>query len=226
VANVTPGVFFYWAFITAPSSSFTVEVEQISQSSGFKLFRIVQANQAFVFRTGCTRQAAGIEFSPGQARINVTGATPGAQYIVSIKYDSKSVIGSPSAGNPIANYRFVTKINGSVASGTDVTIPMRPNNCGGARLDGDTDGFAIGAAFPNPTNDLIRVSYTLAQAGDAQFSLYNMNGQLVYRRIAEHEEAGEYSIDFFLRQAGLTEGVYLLQLLQGSEQRTVRIVLQ
>jgi hypothetical protein len=226
VANVTPGVFFYWAFITAPSSSFTVEVEQISQTSGFKLFRIVQANQAFVFRTGCTRQAAGIEFSPGQARINVTGATPGAQYIVSIKYDSKSAIGSPSAGNPIANYRFVTKINGTADSGTDVSIPLRPNNCGGARLDGDAEGLSIGAAYPNPTSDLIRVAYTLTQAGDARFSLYNMSGQLVYRRIVAHDAAGEHSIDLFLRQEGLTEGMYLLQLLQGSEQRTVRIVLQ
>ena len=226
VANVTPGVYFYWAFITAPSSSFTVEVEQISQTSGFKLFRIVQANQAFVFRTGCTRQAAGIEFSPGQARINVTGATPGAQYIVSIKYDSKSVIGSPSAGNPIANYRFVTKINGSVASGTDVTIPVRPNNCSGARLGGEAEEISLGTVYPNPTNDLARVTYNLSEAGEAQFILYNMNGQMVFSRTAGHDDAGEHSIDLYLRQEGLPEGMYLLQLLKGGEQRTVRILLQ
>jgi hypothetical protein len=130
VTNITPGVFFYFTYITAPSSSFTIDVIQTA-SCGFKLFSIQQGKQITLFSNSCTSFVSGTEISLGQGRINVTNAVAGAQYVLVVKYDSKSVQGSAFTGSaPVCQYNFETKINGTTADNTQGSINMVPNcNC-------------------------------------------------------------------------------------------------
>ena len=225
VTNVTPGVFFYFAFVTAPSTSFTVDIQQTALTAGFKLFRVVQGNQAFMWKPNCLRLTTGIEVSPGQASIQVTNAVPGARYVISVKYDSKTAIGSSSAGNPIANYNFVTRVNGVVVAGSATTIPMIRNCSQTARnWEPGNDGFGLGTLYPNPTSDRMTVQYAVPSHGEASLRLYSLTGQLLLDRVVHHESAGLYELDLSLLELGLNDGVYYMRLMFEGEMATERVL--
>src|SRR5204863_9000311 len=95
VTNATPGVFFYYAKIIAPSASFTVHVLQTKSCSGLGLFAL-QQDQIVIWDPHCnTALNQTINTSTAaDASITITGATPGALYVISVKYDTKSIVGT------------------------------------------------------------------------------------------------------------------------------------
>lgn len=130
VANVTPGQFFYYTAITAPSSSFCVDVVQTKSYEGFLHYAIQQGDQIVLWNASCTKAATGTQVSVDNGSICITNAVPGMQYVLSVKYDSKSVIGSPFMGSaPSATYTFASYINGNLVANSTTSIDMVPN-CG------------------------------------------------------------------------------------------------
>ena len=128
VWNVTPGKFFYYASITAPSKDFCVDVIQTNSYSKFIFFEIHQTNQIILWDANCSKVATGTTVIVGKGRICITNATPGVQYVLSVKYDSKSVIGSRYTGiAPSVLYNFESIINGEPVAGSKASINMLPN---------------------------------------------------------------------------------------------------
>ena len=128
VSNVTPGAFFYYTIIIAPSASFSVNVVQTKSLSNFQLFSINQGNQIILWNETCTKVATGVQLSLGEGKISITNATPGTRYVLSVKYDSKSVLGtSLSSVPPICQYTFESKINGISLPGSRASINLTPN---------------------------------------------------------------------------------------------------
>jgi hypothetical protein len=132
ISNATPGVFFYYVKVVAPSSSFTVNISQTSQTAGFPLFIVQTSNnqsQVFLWDMTCTKRATGVQTSAGQASVTFSSATPGATYVVSVKYDSKSVLNT-TVGNPppIASYVFTTTVNSTVVPNSAITLLLKPTN--------------------------------------------------------------------------------------------------
>ncbi|HEX7902712.1 MAG TPA: hypothetical protein VF487_02455 [Chitinophagaceae bacterium] len=116
VSNAIPGVFFYYSKVVAPAANFTLDVTQFNDGKLDKLFQVHQfdkLSQIRLFTEGC---GTNVTFIPStyndgtQVRYMVTGATPGATYIISIKYNTKSIIGATYSGPaPISTYTFEAK---------------------------------------------------------------------------------------------------------------------
>ncbi len=112
ISNVSPGVFFYFTPISAPTDSpFNVSVVQ---TSNFVYFDIQKKNQIWLYEQDCslTNVSYNVDgFENGQIELTVSDAVPGRTYILVVKYSSANIVGeSPPAS---ANYSFATWIEGS-----------------------------------------------------------------------------------------------------------------
>ena len=84
VSNVTPGQFFYYTVIKAPSRSFCIDVVQTKSLSTHTLFDIQQLDQATLWNSSCTKSATGTTICQGQGRVCITNATVGMEYVLSM----------------------------------------------------------------------------------------------------------------------------------------------
>jgi hypothetical protein len=80
-------------------------------------------------------------------------------------------------------------------------------------------------AYPNPTQDQLRVDYTLLKAAKVNIVLTNMLGQQVLRQDMEQQYAGQQSTKLDLQN--LPQGMYFVQILtDGQLTGTLRVVKQ
>ncbi|MFM1744703.1 MAG: hypothetical protein RLZZ630_640, partial [Bacteroidota bacterium] len=214
VFNVTPGVFFYFTSIIAPSASFTVDIKQTAPA-GFQTFAVHQDNQITIWNKFCGRVADGYTTTRGQAQIMVTNATAGQQYIIAVKYDAKSLIGNTVNGSPSPVFSFWTEINNAPSAGSQTSITMSPG-CSGARDNAGYENNTI-SAFPNPTSDLVNLNYHMSDAGDVHIRVFSTSGQLVMDRVISHDTPGEYKTELQLSQLGLPGGLYVIQVIRRDE---------
>jgi hypothetical protein len=111
IVSVSPGVFFYYSKITAPSSSFTINVTQTIPAG----WPAIGTMQLILWDANCVKTAVTGTFNSttGTVTFNATGLTAGATYYVSVKYDPTSLVGQNVAGKPTVTYSFRTLINGT-----------------------------------------------------------------------------------------------------------------
>jgi len=232
VSNITPGVFFYFATITAPSSSFCVDVVQTSSCPGFSLFAIQQGNQITLFSNSCTNAASGTQTSTGQGRVCINNATPGAQYVISVKYDSKSVQGSTFSGSaPVCQYNFESRINGTVVSGSQGSINLTPNCSGGAitkisepQSADDTRMEAQIGLFPNPASAYVNVLFVPSHTAKSSIEMYDVSGRLViniYNGEVQQGKPYQRKVD----TRNLSAGTYIIRFRNGEFIETKKLVI-
>ena len=132
VSNVAPGVFFYYSAITAPSASFTVTVVQTKNNATFPFFGVQRTSgkaQAWLYDAFCNKLSIVGSDSPttGVVTYNITGATPGAEYVISIKYSGQRIIGT-SVGSPLptVHYGFKTMLGASVVDQDPDGLDLAP----------------------------------------------------------------------------------------------------
>jgi hypothetical protein len=121
ITSVTPGVVMYWTTIKAPSAAFTISVSQTGTTtqgapSTAPLFT-VNSSGPKLFDARCSQVKITIRRAPrGQTIVNVTGATAGATYYFTTKYDSNSISGTSVSLNPEfrATYGFSTLLDGAL----------------------------------------------------------------------------------------------------------------
>ena len=235
VYNAVPGVMFYYSYVVAPASSFTIDVKQTNDGDLNKLFKIQNVSQVRLTTGSCgSISFAGSLINSGTgARYVVTGATPGATYVVSLKYDVKSIQGAVYSGpDRVSTYTFGCFINGSVsaATGTSGSIdavwgcvdntPL-PGSC---TLLSAKDGtiaieeFSV-RAYPNPYNDNFNLNFTTESKEIVQVSVYDMTGRLIERNDIDPSQASEINIG-----SKYSAGVYNVVVSQGTEVKTLRVV--
>jgi len=112
INSIAPGVFFYYSKITAPASSFTVQVAQ----SDILAWKKIGTMQIILWDANCVKTAVTGAYDAGTGTVtfNASGLTAGATYYISIKYKPGSLVGQvvpPS--KPTDVYTFVTYLNGS-----------------------------------------------------------------------------------------------------------------
>ncbi len=114
IGSTAPGTFFYYSPVTAPSSTFTIEVTQVKDNAAVPFFAI-HAPGPRVYDANCNRvkTATVVSVSAGQATIQVSGATIGQTFTVAVKYKTNSVAGATQPSPPTVHYDFVTKVNGA-----------------------------------------------------------------------------------------------------------------
>jgi hypothetical protein len=95
--NVTPGVFFYWVSVTVPAGNnvFTV-TETITTGNFTGPFNSLANGGNNVWNNSCNSVSNTITQNPTTGTVTVSFNAPVAgTYIISLKYDSKSIKGLP-----------------------------------------------------------------------------------------------------------------------------------
>jgi hypothetical protein len=83
--------------------------------------------------------------------------------------------------------------------------------------------FSLDQNFPNPFNASTWIMYHLIQEGRTQLRLLNLQGQALKILVDEHQNAGNYQIQFSADQ--LSSGLYMLQLLTEHHQQTRKLMI-
>ena len=129
ISQLNPGVFFYYTTVTAPASSFTIDIVQSGTHPTFStLFDVQNLSQIRLFNAACEPVDATVSIpSAGQARILVTGATVGQVFIVSVKYDKQALEGEEPPTDPsTAHYNFVTNVDGTQVDADPDGLDLTP----------------------------------------------------------------------------------------------------
>jgi hypothetical protein len=127
INNVAPGVLFYYSRVTAPASSFTIQIVQTKNNATFPFFG-VQQDQVRLYNADCSNSSLGtFTISGGVITITVTGATAGADFIVGVKYNPGTVVGTTvGQPRPTVHYDFATQVNGVLVDADPDGLNLAP----------------------------------------------------------------------------------------------------
>jgi uncharacterized repeat protein (TIGR01451 family) len=217
VTNVTPGQFFYYTTITAPSASFCVEVIETKACSGLALFAVQQGNQITLYNAACGNVASGTQVSLGVAGICISNATAGAVYVLSVKYDSHSIVGAVFTGAAqVCQYNFVSKIGGVTVPGSSTSINLVPN-CSSAKMSSDLRISDLEATLaPNPSSDEFGLQVTPVDDTPISIKVIDINGRLI-----DEFRSATTEVIYFGRN--LKEGFYFVEISQGDQRKVMKI---
>ena len=197
-AGAIPGVFFYYGDYTASASGATTIVVKQSRNTAstiLKPFDPQNLSNVRLLVDNCnsvtpTSIVIGTGADAGNATITFT-AVAGKKYIVSVKYDVKSIIGSTAPAG-IAIYTFAMFVNGSATASSGSTgsvnvvkdctdnTPLPSGTCPVARpaITGSViSGEPSISAYPNPYNDEVRFQFVSPKSGKAVLEVYDIMGR-------------------------------------------------
>ncbi|MDD3966779.1 MAG: family 10 glycosylhydrolase [Candidatus Neomarinimicrobiota bacterium] len=83
--------------------------------------------------------------------------------------------------------------------------------------------YELGDNYPNPFNPVTSIPYRLADAGNVDIAVYDLNGRHIRTLYQGYQSAGEYSIRFDARN--LSSGVYICRLKAGDRILTRKMTL-
>jgi hypothetical protein len=120
IGGVRPSAIRYWTQVRAPAASFTVEVAQATTHASFSLlFDLSSTDNIRLHEATCrdstlpqTKSIAG-----DQASVGVTGAVPGANYYLSVRYGTQPFLSKLAPSPTTVHYDFRTKVDGVVVDG-------------------------------------------------------------------------------------------------------------
>ena len=76
--------------------------------------------------------------------------------------------------------------------------------------------------YPNPFNPVTTISYNIAQSGNVQLAIYNLNGKVIEILVNGHKTPGNYSITWNGKKE--SSGLYLYRLIIGDETITGKML--
>jgi hypothetical protein len=118
--GINPGKFYYWAKITTTTANQVVTVTQSNDSANHSAPFLIHQGWDRVYTGNCGSWTAGTEIAGG-AGATFTIATPGS-YVIGIKYDPKSLAGTPVPVPATVKYTFTT----SLGAGTSASVNLQP----------------------------------------------------------------------------------------------------
>jgi len=234
--GVNPGVFFYYSFVTVPTGSFTIDVKQTNDGKLDKLF-IIQGYSDNTSQIRLTTSSCGIvpftaSFIDNGSGARLTGTnTSGADaiYIVSIKYDVKSIVGGDYTGtNTSSMYTFASYLGLNVIPGSTGTINAEV--CSSAKIapietkaTDKTIGSVSFDAYPVPFKDQLTIKYKFDYKSDVKIEVFNAQGMSVLSKMDTNSYLNkEVTLD--LKVTKRQEQVYLVKLTTDRETITKKVM--
>ena len=183
--------------------------------------------------TNCLNPTQGIETTYNSTlevgSVTVTGAVAGQPYILSAKYDIKSLVGSPNGPAVNCVFHFITKtvVGATTTTVTTQTDLVAEQGCTVTYRLGDPmdeNGISL-KAYPNPFSEKTTVEFMAEEsASDVSIELFNAIGGKVADLYQGALEAGEKKTAI-INGSDLAEGVYLCRYTANGSTRTIRVVL-
>ncbi|WP_309612665.1 T9SS type A sorting domain-containing protein [Flavobacterium sp.] len=230
VNNAIPGVFFYYSNVVAPSSNFVIVVKQSNDGDLNKLFSIQNTQNVRLTTSACGSVTFTGSMINGNkdARYVVTGATPGATYVVSVKYDTKSIIEAVYTGpDNVSKYTFGSYVNNVLDTTSVGTIDAVAGCSDNTPLPGDCSlpvakqapTKVVIKVYPNPTADNFKLNVISVSEEDLQIKVFDMLGKTIDSRSVKMSE-----IDNFELGDNYPSGIYNVSVSQGTEVKTQRVI--
>jgi hypothetical protein len=235
INNAAPGVFFYYTSVTAPSSSFTVEIIQSKDNSSFPFFLVQDGEniQIRLFDDNCNTLAntAGSQTNDSTVTVPIGGATAGDVFVISVKYSTGSVVGtSVCSPGPTVHYDFRTEIGGFVVDLDPDGLDL--SNCVGgptvASAENASSKLDLEANHPNPFNANTTIKYSLPKDGKVTIAVYNIIGQKVITLVDAVKSAGYHTVIWNGKNASgndIASGVYFYRIQFGNETQIKKMTL-
>jgi hypothetical protein len=239
IGVVTPGVFFYYTAIVAPSTKFTIKVTQTKGSATavnqFGLMTIQGSNQIVLWDPNCNKFSdAGVMsgVNNSQGSITITNAIPGATYVLSVKYDPKSIQGNTYAGNipPTVDYNFATTIDDLTDSLANNYVPVQGSQTVVSLVSGCSASAPATTArmassfdvYPVPFREELNVKYNLEKDSDVTIEIFDIRGVLL-QTMNDTRGYNEKEVKLNLNFARNSGQVYFIKVTtnQGSEVKKV-----
>ena len=120
--GINPGVFFFYTKITTTVPNQVVTVSQTNTSTNNAAKFLVHQGQARLYTGNCSSWKEGTLLAGG-AGASFTVATPG-NYVLSLKYDTKSIAGTTAPVPANIRYDFTTSLGGT--TGGSVLLVKQP----------------------------------------------------------------------------------------------------
>jgi hypothetical protein len=245
VTNATPGVFFYFGDYTqSASSSVTLIVLQKSAAAFFKVHN-QDASQVQVRASSCSATVpATVSLSANGERVTITfNAAANQQYVISVKYGSKSIEGANVPNGTKYEFglskdgsTYLTNSNGALNTKTNCATADQPpsatGNCPATTTAVDRSSIQPEvlsplsvSAVPNPYNDRVRFSIESPVSGQGTLELFNMLGQKVQTVYQGYLEAGRtYDVDYRVPAINRQNLIYILRV--GDQRVTGKLISQ
>jgi hypothetical protein len=172
----------------------------------------------------CNRTATGLSVSVGQGRILVNNAIPGNTYVLSVKYDAKSIIGSPYTGTaPDCIYSFVSRINGEIVFGSSANINLSTRcnkqskiNAEEKKSETKPTPTADYFVYPNPTNHQFKLGEKINLSAPVDIKVMDVQGKVVLRKT-------NYFINNNLGFGdNLPRGIYFIEIRSGNDRKIIK----
>ncbi len=125
IISLSPGVIFYYNTITAPASG-SISVQE-TNTKNWKPMLIQDLGQAILYNMSCGK-ASGVSVTAGgnPYTVTFTGAVPGQEYIIGIKYSPQNLVGQLVSGKPTSIYSWSTYFGNTYVPGSTTSIPVKP----------------------------------------------------------------------------------------------------
>ncbi|MGB1248242.1 MAG: T9SS type A sorting domain-containing protein, partial [Chitinophagales bacterium] len=116
--------------------------------------------------------------------------------------------------------------NGELSIWTDVTkYEIEEEDTTTTSILNKEDNIEVNS-FPNPTNDVLYVSYKVHEESIVSISIINENGQAVKSIVSSQErQYGKYIEQIDLKQHSLAKGQYYINIQVNDESKTLRAIL-
>ncbi|MBF6641154.1 T9SS type A sorting domain-containing protein, partial [Flavobacterium sp. J49] len=199
IGVVTPGVFFYYTAVVAPSANFTIKVTQAKGNSTsanhYGLMAIKGSNQIILWDPNCNKFTdAGVMSGTNnsQGSLTITNAVPGATYVLSVKYNPKSIQGNTYSGSvaPTVTYNFSTSVdnlndgianNYTLVASSQTSVDLVPG-CAVDPVANETTARATTSSFsvyPVPFKNELNVKYNFENNSEVVIEVFDVRGVLV-----------------------------------------------
>ena len=214
ISNAVPGVFFYYADVIGKAGSTKVIVDQTTDLTAL-YFLAQNVSNIRVYSNEC-----GV-ISPSLVvlRDNTVGAdkgdveisfpsSAGVNYIISVKYDVKSIVGTNKTigGSPVARFQmFYDTYDGDAVGGSFGEISLNadkncdpnpiqdPDSCGkfaSSTLETSTSKIQEGlysenviagdfSAYPVPFRETLNIQYAFDYTSDVNIQFFDLQGRLL-----------------------------------------------
>jgi hypothetical protein len=191
ITNATPGVFFYYGDFIASATDKTTKiiVDQMipSNTNMTKYFDPQNSSNVRVYDANCQVQKIRATIKAGGDVEIIFSATSEAKYVVSVKYDVKSIIGD-NAPTIKTNYTFgMRDASANAISGTFGLIEVKNCSAQSAPLAAATTTAKVAPvdakttttgfdAYPVPFKDQLTIKYKFDYKSDVKIEVFNAQG--------------------------------------------------
>lgn len=213
VTNAIPGVFFYFGdFTAATTGPVTINVRQARNSAALCPFDPQNNSNVRVYVDNCvtvTPSSVSIGSGPNKGNASITfNAIAGKRYIISVKYDVKSLVNCTAPAGPVV-YSFAMYLGSSitpiaattgtlnVVQGCTDNTPPASGSCPSPKgmISNSEEPPAIVrelavSAYPNPYRSAVNFRVTSPEAGDAVLEVFDATGRRLTSMIKRNVSAG------------------------------------